>query len=924
MYYYQTLCLRRETMLPKSLCSALLAALVASCAAFSQTLPAGVQKVTSVEGITEYSYPNGLHVLLFPDSSKPKVTVNMTYLVGSRHEGNGETGMAHLMEHMLFLRTKSGKDVKKELTDHGASWNGTTWYDRTNYFEIVAASDENLRWALELESERMTNMRIEKALLDTEMTVVRNEFEMGENSPTEVLYQRTLEAAYTFHSYGKPTIGSRSDIENVPIQRLDAFYHKFYQPDNALLTIAGQFDGSKALAWVAEFFGPIPRPQRVLEKTYTVEPTQDGERSVTLRRVGDTQAIMIAYHTPAASHPDTAVLDVVATILGDTPSGRLYKALVENKKATNVGAEENELHDPGFFLADVMLRQEQSIDDAREAALKAIASLVSEPPSKEEVERAKAKILKQYDLQLANSQSVGLTISEYAASGDWRLLYLTRDRIKNVTEQDVARVAKAYLQDSNRTLGEFIPTKNPVRAEIPATPDTEVILKDYKGGAVLAEGEAFDPTPANIESRVVRSKLPDGVRLSLLPKKTRGGIVMARVRLDFGDERTVFGKSTAGSLTAAMLMRGTRNKTREQIQDESDRLKAQINVAGSATAVVATIQATEANLPGALRLVAEVLRQPSFPEKEFDELKQQRIAAVEANKSEPMFLAQNALQRRLNPFPRGDYRYVSTPEEQIEDLQKVTLDDVRKFHAQFYGASDAKFVVTGQCDAAAMQTLAAELFGDWKSASGFTRVPIPYRKVEAANLKIETPDKQNSLWMAGVNIKMSDDDPDYPAMLIANYIFGGSGGSRLFKRIRDKEGLSYGIGSSFAPPQKDDGATFSVYAISAPQNAPKVEASFQDELARTLKEGFTADEVAAAKKSWLEEQMVTRTQEAALLTNLTVAERFDRTMKWQEALESKVSALSSEQVNAAFRKYIDPSSLAIVKAGDFKKAAVFQ
>ena len=253
-------------------------ALLFSLAAFSQTLPAGVQKVTSVEGITEYAFANGLRVLLFPDPSKPKLTVNITYLVGSRHEGSGEGGMAHLMEHMLFLRTKDGRDVKKELTDHGAQWNGTTSDDRTNYYETVNASDDNLRWAIQLEATRMVNMRIEKALLDTEMTVVRNEFEMGENNPVNVLIQRTTEAAYIFHPYGKPTIGNRSDIERVPIDRLAAFYGKFYQPDNAVLTIAGQFDGSKALSLVAESLGAIPRPARKLEGTYTVEPTQDGER----------------------------------------------------------------------------------------------------------------------------------------------------------------------------------------------------------------------------------------------------------------------------------------------------------------------------------------------------------------------------------------------------------------------------------------------------------------------------------------------------------------------------------------------------------------------------------------------------------------------------------------------------------------------
>src|SRR5580704_9888905 len=206
-------------------------------AAAAQTLPAGVQRVTSVEGITEYAYPNGLHVLLFPDDSKPKLTVNITYLVGSRHEGNGETGMAHLMEHMLFIRSKSGRDIKKELTDRGAAWNGTTWYDRTNYFETVTASDDNLRWAVGLEAERMVNMRMEKGLLDTEMTVVRNEFERGENNAQNILEERVVATAYLWHNYGKSVIGSRADIERVPIDRLAAFYRKDYQPDNAVLVI---------------------------------------------------------------------------------------------------------------------------------------------------------------------------------------------------------------------------------------------------------------------------------------------------------------------------------------------------------------------------------------------------------------------------------------------------------------------------------------------------------------------------------------------------------------------------------------------------------------------------------------------------------------------------------------------------------------
>ncbi len=892
-----------------------------SCLTFSAQAQ---QKVTTVEGITEYSFPNGLHLLLFPDNSKPKLTVNITYLVGSRHEGYGETGMAHLMEHILFLRTKGGKDIKKELTDHGAAWNGSTWYDRTNYFETVTASDENLAWAIGLEAERMTNMRVEKELLDTEMTVVRNEFEMGENNPARMLFQRTLEAAYTFHNYGKSTIGSRSDIENVPIERLDAFYHKYYQPDNAVLTIAGNFDSAHALDLVAKSLGAIPRPARKLEKTYTVEPTQDGERTVMLRRVGDNQLITVVYHTPAASHPDSAALDVLATILGDTPSGRLHKALVESNKAVGTGVDEYELHDPGFLMVNVRLKQDQSLDDARAVTLKTIAGIVTEPPSKDEVDRARTKLLKDIDLELNNSESIGIAMSEFASAGDWRLLYLTRDRIKSVTPDDVTRVAKAYLKDSNRTLGEFIPTKNPDRSEIPTAPDPEALLKDYKGGAAISEGEAFAPTAINVEGRVVRSKLANGARLVLLPKKTRGASVVAQIRLDFGDEKALFGKSQTAQLTAAMLMRGAKTKTREQIQDESDRLKARINVGGAAGSVTASIETTEANLPGALRLAVEVLRNPVFPESEFAQLKQQRIAGIEANRSEPQVLGRQELQRLLHPFPRGDVRYTGTPDEQIEDVRKVTLDDVRKFYAQFYGASHATIAVNGQFTPAEIQKLSTELLANWQSPGGYTRVPAPYQKVTAADRKLETPDKQNALYVAGMNIGMKQDDPDYAAMTVANYIFGGSGGSRLFKRIRDKEGLSYGISSGFSASPKDEGASFNILAISAPQNTPKVDASFRDELAHAVKDGFTADEVAAAKKSWLEEEMVGRAQDFSLMADLLTDERYERTFQWQAQLEARVASLTAEQVSAAFRKYVDPAQLTVVKAGDFKKAGVWQ
>jgi zinc protease len=905
---------------------ALLTLLVYSVVAPAQSLPAGVKKVTSVEGITEYQLANGLHVLLFPDATHPKVTVNMTYMVGSRQEGYGETGMAHLLEHILFLKTKTRENVKKELTDHGAEFNGSTSWDRTNYFETMTATDENLKYGIELEADRMVNSRVEKQLLDTEMTVVRNEFEQQENSPEGVLFQRVMKASYSWHNYGKPPIGNRSDIENVPINRLAAFYQKYYQPDNALLTIAGKFDEAQALKLVANAFDKIPKPTRTLEATYTIEPAQDGERDVTLRRVGDIQSVMAMYHVPSGSHPDAPAIDILAGVLGDTPSGRLYKALVDNKKAVNANMGMQSMHDPGFMVATARLQADQNLEEASQIMLKTIENLVKEPPTKEEVERVKTRMLKDIELEMADSQSIAVDLSEFAAEGDWRLLFLNRDRLKAVTPEDVLRVAKLYIKESNRTLGKFIPTKQPDRAEIPETLNLSEALKDYKGGATISQGETFEPTPANIAARTVTGTLTGGVKYALLPKKTRGGTVVASLTIRFGDEKSLFGKDTIGALTGNLLMHGTRHHTRQQIQDEMDKLKAQMNVTGGATSATAMVETTEENLPAALRLAVEILREPSFPDNEFETVRTQRIAGTEAGKSDPQALAVNELRRHLNPYKRGDIRYVSTPDEAVEDLKKVTLDDIKKFHQGFYGASVGEFTVSGQFDAQAIKKLGDELLGDWKSPGPkYARILSPFEKITPLDKKIETPDKQNAFFITGAPVKITDEDPDFPAIMIGNYILGGSGtGSKLFARIRDKEGLSYGVNSIFSAPVKDDGGSFMTYAISAPQNTPKVESSFRDELTKNLKEGYTAAEVDAAKKAWAQERIVARSQDGSIVGLLAARIRFDRTMDWDKALEAKVAALTPEQIAAAMRKFIDPTQLSFVKAGDFKKAGVLQ
>jgi len=891
---------------------------------FGQSLPQGVKKNVSLEGITEYQLDNGMKVLLFPDPSKPTVTVNITYLVGSKHENYGETGMAHLLEHLVFKGTQKRGNLIKELQEHGARFNGTTWLDRTNYYETLNASDENLEWALEMEADRMVNSKIAKSDLDSEMTVVRNEFEAGENSPMRVLLERALSSAFDWHNYGKSTIGARSDIENVPIDRLQGFYRKYYQPDNALLVVAGKFDESKTLGWIVKNFAPIPRPSRKLDKIWTSEPVQDGERSVTVRRVGDVQYVMSVYHIPAGTHPDFPAVETMSTILGDNPSGRLYKALVDNKKAASILNMDFQLSEPGVAIYGARVRTEQSLDEARQILLRTIEDLAKEPPSKEEVDRAKTKLLKQIELNLNDAGRVGVELSEWASMADWRMLFVHRDRLGKVTPEDVQRVAKNYLKESNRTLGAFIPTKTPDRAEISAPPPIDQVLKDYKGGVEIAQGEAFDPSPSNIDSRTKTTTLANGMKLVLLSKKTRGNTVHGRLALRFGDVNSLKGKSHVSRLTSSMLMRGTKKSTRQQIQDTLDKLKARVQMGGgpSSGIVNAQIETVRGNLPAVLRLVAEVLREPSFPDNEFEPVRQAQLAGIENQKSEPMFLAMNGLNKHLTRYPKGDPREVLTAEEDVEELKKVTLAEARQFHADFYGASNASLAVAGDFDEAEIQKLAAELFGDWKSPKPYQRVIRDFQTADAVNQSIQTNDKANAMFAVGMPLKINDDHPDYPALLMANYMFGGSANSRLFNRLRQKEGWSYGAASQFMAPTQEDAGVFMAYAILAPQNINKLESGYKEEVERMLKEGFPAEEVTRAKSSWMQGRVVNRSSDQFLVGPLGSNFQFSRTMSWDAELEKKVQALTPEQIHAAAKKYLDPAKVSYFKAGDFKKAGV--
>ncbi|MCV2350943.1 M16 family metallopeptidase [Paucibacter sp. Y2R2-4] len=880
-----------------------------------------LKPITSVEGITEYRLPNGLQVLLAPDEAKPSTTVNVTYRVGSKHENYGETGMAHLLEHLIFKGSPKTPDPWAEFSRRGLNANGTTWFDRTNYFAAFAANDENLKWYLQWQADAMVNSFIARRHLDTEMTVVRNEMEMGENNAEGVTTQRILAAMYQWHNYGKDTIGARSDVENVNIQRLQAFYRAYYQPDNATLTVTGKFKPDQVLDWVEQSFGKLPKSKKKPAPLYTVDPVQDGERLLTVRRVGGNPLSIAAYHVPPGAHPDYAAIELLNLILAEAPSGRLHKRLVEESKLAaavrNFGLA---LAEPGFSMLIAESAPGASQDALNRELVTVTEGFAQRPITAQELSRAKTRWLNRWERSFTSPEEVGVTLSESIAQGDWRLFFLLRDRIKAISLDDVQRVATERFLPANRTLAQYIPSEKPQRAPAPAMVNLAEQMQSFKPQPAAAPVPAFDASPAAIDAKTRRSRLPNGMQLSLLPKPSRGQAVQGVISLSLGDAQSLFGQQSVAQMTASLLNKGTQSLDREQLRDALDAAKVELSVLNSESGDRLTLSwsSKREQAQQALALISQMLRQPRLDVATLEEVRSQSLAAVQAQRDDPEGVAGKALASALDLYPAGDARHARSFDEEVKDHKAVTAAQVQAFHKAMYGGQKAQLSMVGDFDAAAIESAAQQLFGDWVAPTQPQHLPRQASKAPGRLQLIATPDKQNAMMLGTLHLPLNDEHADRAALAMASYLVGGSSSSRLWLRIREKEGLSYGAGAGIRFSDRDAVSPLWVYGIFAPQNRAKVEAALREELSRVLKDGFSPRELSEAKQALLNDRRLGRAQDEALSAMLAKQADLDRTMAREQSFDQALNSLSLEQVNAALRQYFRLDDFQLIFAGDFK------
>ncbi|MDR0792359.1 MAG: insulinase family protein, partial [Chitinophagaceae bacterium] len=672
--------------------------------------------------------------------------------------------------------------------------------------------------------------------------------------------------------------------------------------------------------WIVKLFGAIPKPKRVIQPDYTVEPAQDGERAVELRRNGDIQYLGAAYHTPCFSDKDYAANDALIEILTNNPSGILYKALIEPKYATKVSGFSFQLHDPEFTYFSIDVPMEKNLDSAKSVFLATMNTIPDMTITQEQLDRAKNTLIKQTTNIQNNTISFCINLAEVIGSGDWRLFYIYRDRIENLTLADVQNAAKKYYLSSNRTVGVFIPDKNPQRTTVAGTPDIAALVRDYKGKTVQAQTATFETTIENIKKSTGYGKLSNGFKYALLKKPAKGDKIYASITLKFGDENSLSNKGLIPALTASMLKKGTTNRSKKDINDELDKLKSSINIGGGAASVSISINSDKENFEKTLDVLQDILLHPSFDKDEFDKMILDMKGEYESQKSDPEYLASVTASKKTSLYPKGHPLYTKSIDELLEDLKNVKVDDLKTFYNSFYGANNGSGAFVGAIDNDMVKKFLDKSFAAFNSKAQYKEIEEKNFDVAGSTETILTPDKKNATCVGIINIAIKQTDADFPALEMANELLGGGAflSSRIPQRLRESEGMSYGAGSQVNVDYKYPASKWLVYAIFNPLYKNRLDSALHDEMNKALKDGFKDEELKKSVASWLQQRKTLLGLDNYLANLLGNYLSNDKDLMFNTDLENKVKALTVSQVNEALRKYISYEKMVLIYAGDFK------
>lgn len=887
---------------------------VAAAAAAQDASPTPV-RVARIEGLTEYRWPNGLSAVIGADDASPTTSVNLVYRVGSRHEGPGEAGMAHLLEHMLFKGTPATPDPKRAFADRAMRYNATTSYDRTNYFAHFAANDESFRWYLGWLADTMSNTEVTDESLASERTVVRNEMEQGQNRPSSLLYQELMGAAYRFHAYGRAVIGTESDLASVRASRLQDFFQRYYRPDNAVVVVTGKVDEAAAVAAIGRTLARVPRPAQPLGEPYTIERVQEGEREVMLRRAGGVPLLNVGYHVPDGASRANVAISVAATMLTREPDGPVYRALVQGGLADQAWGYSLGLADPGMLIFGARLPVS---GDTTRAERRLVQLLEQDLPlTQAALDRTREEWLNGARRALESSESVAMMLTEPIALGDWRLWFAQREWLRSLTLDEIRDVLKRYLVRDNRTTARYVPgtTAQRAPAPVPRAEPSALLAGLVFSEAPLRRGDG-PLSVAELSAGSVTGRLTTGIDYSLLRRQTRGDRVNLRLQLQWGELASLSGRWREADLIDWMVPGATRLLTRQQFDDRLRDLDAQLLVDVSPNGLDLTLRVQRERLDAALELAIASIRDPVFPPDLFRERRDQAISRLRERSDQPDYVTSDAVRRADRSFPPEDPRHYRTASQQIADLQQQTPQRMAAFYREFAGTGHGQLAAVGDFDPPALAARVDALLATWRPAPRFSRIDRPFSPLPAAAERIAMPDKPNLVYLAAQNLPMSEEDPDFAALALAVQVLAGGSHSRLATRVREREGLSYSVYGFLAADRRVPNAAVTLRAILAPANLARFETAVREELARAWAEGFTEAEIETARHGWISQRRERLASEAGAVATMAANLYWERSWAEWEKIESDLRQVTPAAAVDALRRRLAIDRWFVAAAGD--------
>ncbi len=869
----------------------------------------GFEYVKSSGGIHEYTLlSNGLRVLIKENHTVPVATCMVTYHVGSRDEAVGHTGYTHILEHLLFKRSKNyGANYWLTLMDKGAQQNATTWLDRTNYYHTLPV--EHLKDALGFEADRMRNATFTEEEVVTERPIVLNELEFRvENEPMEQLDQDMWATAYQAHPYHHPTIGWRPDIENATHEKLKQFYDTFYWPNNATVTIIGDVSIVDALTLVKETFGPVPSAPHDIPKIHTQESKQLGPRRVEIRRSGQTNIVAVAYKSPAGLHKDTFGLAVLSRLLAEGKSSRLYRALVDKGLATSIAINDFPFKDPGLFSIYITLAKGISHAEAERALFKEIDQIKKRGVTVNELKRAIAQVETESSFSRDGSYSVSGNLNEAIALGDWTFYTRFKDEVARVTVSEVKRIANTYFMPEQSTTGWYVGSQS---GKAPQKTSRNRLLH---GLCSLHE------TTGGMQ---VVSKIKESA--------TEGGVLVMTIPTGVEDAVTITGSLFGGTwfgapknpavpeLLVRMLDEGTKKTKKGVLADKLEGMGASLEFSVDEYRVRFVARCVKKYVPAVVKILAEELRTPAFPEKEFLREKKRLLSELSQAEEETAMMAAISFRQAL--FDRSHPNYLYSPKEFAQFAKKVTVRDLKDFHAKFYGTDSLMIVFAGDVDHAQYKKEVEGAFLGWQAKGILVAQAKP---IFPAKKKIEKntfiPEKGNVDITFGNAIGISRTHKDFYPLTFGMFVLGGSFSARLMREVREKRGLTYGIRGGVSGAEGGKDGFWVVRAMFAPKLLSQGREATLKEIGKIAREGITSEELNARKET-IRGAFTVGTESSGGLAGALLKIKEDGLPKEHltEYLDI-IEKLTLKEVNDVLKKYVSDKNIVISAAGTIESS----